>query len=108
MMEPHVRLLRDFLGVAMEAAGVAKAADVDFERGGRFFTVAGTGVEVVLEKSKWRVREVYDVADLQNGGTRVVEETVGSVAVGDETLAAKMAAMRAVERRIESAIDEMA
>ena len=108
MLEPHVRQLRDFLGIAMEAAGVARAADVDYDRARRFFSVAGTGIEVALEKATWRVREVYDVADLANGGTRIVEETIVTVSIGEETGAATAAAMRAVQRRIEAAIDGMA
>lgn len=107
MMERHVRTLRDLLGVAMEAAGVARAGDVGYDSAGRFFLVEGTGIEVVLEKSTWRVREVYDVADLKEGGSRVAEETVGTARVGEEGLAAKLAALRAVERKIDGAIDEM-
>lgn len=107
MLERHVRTLRDLLGVAMEAAGVAKASDVDYDANGRFFLVEGTGVEIVLEKTGWRVREAYDVADLKEGGTRVAEETVGVARIGEEGLAAKLAAMRVVERKIDGAIDEM-
>lgn len=108
-MEVHVRRMRDYLGRAMQAAGF-DAGELTWAGQGRYFTVEGTGIDVALVRSgggeSWALREVYDIADLQEGGHRPVVETVAAYPVGQESTAARAAAIRAVERRIDLALDE--
>ncbi len=108
MMEVHVRRMRDYLTKAMEAAGFAE--DVTWAQQGRYFTVEGTGVDVALKLGRkgeeWLLREVYDIADLRDGNQVPVVETVSTHPVGQEVDVARAAALRAVERRIDQALDE--
>jgi len=112
MMEHHVRVMRGYLGAVMEAAGIAGPDDIKFETRGDFFTVAGTGVEVALggsaDKPCWIVREVYDIADLRDGGYRTVVETIEECPIQFDAKAAKLAAMRAVSRKIDLALEDAA
>lgn len=110
-MEAHVRRMRDYLTKAMEAAGFG-GEDVSWAAQGRYFTVDGTGVDVALQRNAagdaWALREVYDVADLQEGGHKPIVETISLHPVGQESVVARAAAIRAVERRIDMALDESA
>lgn len=112
MMELHVRRMRDYLAKAAEAGGFV-ADEVVWMPQGRYMAVGGSGVEVALSSERsgsqsWAIREVYDVADLVDGGTRPVIETISMHPVGDEATVARSAALRAVERRIDLALDEAA
>jgi len=99
-----------FLGKAMAAAGFQEVPE--WFPQGRYYTVPDTGIDVALELGRngevWSLREVYDVSDLAEGGFKPVNETVSRVPVGQEMAMAKEAAMRAVERRVDKAIDEAA
>ena len=105
MMERNVRLMRTYLVKAFVAAGFAPG-DVSYEQQGRYFTVDGSSVEVALAAGKWILREVYDLADLQDGGLRPMVSEVARFEGGSEMTVAREAAMLAVRRRIDVAMEE--
>jgi hypothetical protein len=107
MLERHVRLMRTYLSKTMVAAGFAPG-DVAYEQQGRYFTIDGSSIEVASGAGKWILREVFDTADLQDGGVRPVVSEVARFDVGHEMTVAREAALLAVRRRIDTALEESA
>jgi len=105
MLERHVRLMRTYLVKAFVAAGFAPG-DVSYEQQGRYFTIDSSSVEVASVADKWILREVYDLADLQDGGVRPMVSEIARFDVGSEMTAAREAAIVAVRRRIDVAMEE--
>lgn len=111
-MEKSITRMASMLNAALEGSSLGGDLDVRFDETSRIFVIGESGVEVVLEtdgaSSKWRVREIYEVADIQEGGTKPVGATVALVHIGDEMIAAKDAVMRVASRRIDAALDAVA
>jgi hypothetical protein len=109
MLEKSVRLMRTYLMKAAVAAGFAPG-DVHYEQQGRYFVLDGSSVEVAqgngAATDKWILREVYDLADLQDGGVRPTVSEVRRYDVGQEMTVAREAAMLAVQKRIDVALEE--
>lgn len=108
-MDKHATKLKAMLHAALDGANVRNAGDVTYDENTLVFALGASGVEVVLEDSpeggRWRVRELYEVADVEEGGHHNVAGTVSLVHVGDEMIAAKAAVMKLIERRIDTSID---
>ena len=112
MLERHVRLMRTYLTKTVVAAGFGPG-DVGYQPQGRYFTIDGSSVDVASgntreTEGKWILREVYDLADMQDGGVRPVVSEVRRYDVGMEMTVARDAAALAVQKRIDLALEESA
>lgn len=104
--------MHSLLKAALAGAGVPDA-QVGYDKAGAFFSLGQSGVEVAIERRDgrnwvWLVREIYDFADLEEGGHRPVGATVNVFKVGDEISAAKCAVMRVIEIRVDGGLDAVA
>jgi len=109
-MSAYVKRLKHLLGAACDAVSLGVPS---FDEATASFTVPRSGVEVVREPGvtggfMWRVREVYEVPDLQRGGHQPIEDVIVELAMGDEVEAVRQAVLRAVARQIEVALDSAA
>ena len=109
-MQLQLKRMRKLLTAACQA--VSLPGEVLWDERTSTFGVPGSGVEIALEKRGdkmgWRVREVYEVADLREGGHRPVEDVIARLMMGDEVEATRQAVMRALARRLEIALDAAA
>ena len=110
-MDKHASRLKSMLKATIEGALIGNASEIAYDEAGLVFSIGDSGIEIALEDSpsgaRWRVRELYEVADVEEGGHHNVGATVILVHVGDEMIAAKAAVMRMIERRIDAVIDSI-
>lgn len=109
-MQRHLKRMRKLLTAACES--VALQGAVIWDERTSTFGISGTGVEIAVEtrdgSPAWRVREIYEVADLREGGHRPVEDLIARLMPGDEVEAVRLAVMRALSRRLDIALDAAA
>jgi len=111
-MKQHLTRMNALLKAGLEGVGVHDRR-VRYDQAERAFLLGDSGIAIALETpssgaARWRVREVYLFADLEEGGEHPVGGTIEEVALGREMLAAKIAIMRMIERRIDGALDSVA
>ncbi len=101
--------MRRVLAAACAASGVANGEAPALDPRKRTFAMGDTRIAVALETVRgtltWRVRHYYEVVDYADPQVTEVGEVIGTFDVGDVSLAAHAAVMRAVEYVVLNAIE---
>ncbi|AOG02905.1 hypothetical protein BSY19_5100 (plasmid) [Bosea sp. RAC05] len=109
-MQRHLKRLKKLLAAACESVSIQ--GEIQWDAASSTFGIPGSGVEIAVETRDsgfgWRVREIYEVPDLRDGGHRPVEDVIARLMPGDEVEATRLAVLRAVSRRLDIALDAAA
>jgi hypothetical protein len=106
----NIERMRRLLVVACDAAYISGAPTYDANA--KLFRLPGSSVEIALELGSngyvYRLREIYEVPDLQAGGARPVRNELATLPVGSEVEVARRAVVHLVGSRVNSALDAAA
>ncbi len=96
--------------MACDAAHISGAPTYDVNA--KLFRLPGSSIEIAVELGKdgyvYRLREIYEVPDLQAGGARPVRNELATMPVGSEVEVARRAVVHLVGNRVNSALDAAA